>query len=332
MNSSSSGMYNIIDEKGVRSSVLRVANSDINFNTFSSPKGLRELRVEISKLLGFCWGYSTDYQNMLITSGSQQSINLVIYTLLKEGDCVLIEQPTYYGAIDCFRKRKVELIGVDLKENGLDLNDLENKIKSHKPKMIYVSPTFNNPTGYAWNNDYREKFLELVNRYNILVIEDDPYSLINFTNYKYRSLYQYNDGKNVVYLGTFSKYISPSINVGYILASNEIISAMYSFKESFDLCTSLFSQYVVLDYLQNNDLQKVINEKIPIYRKLLNEKVSELTKKYGDDIVSITKSKGGLFFSVKFKENVSNYEYTSADRFYITNNCKNETRINICSP
>ena len=110
MNSSSSGMYNIIDEKGVRSSVLRVANSDINFNTFSSPKGLRELRMEISKLLGSCWGYSTDYQNMLITSGSQQSINLVIYTLLKEGDCVLIEQPTYYGAIDCFKKRKVELL------------------------------------------------------------------------------------------------------------------------------------------------------------------------------------------------------------------------------
>ena len=327
----SSGIYNIIDEKGIKESITRVVSSGVNFNTYTSPKGLRELREEISKFFASCWNYSIDYTNMLITSGSQQSINLITYALLKEGDCVLIEQPTYFGAIECFKKRNINLVGVELQENGFDLNDLENKIEKYKPKLIYVTPTFNNPTGYAWDNEYRVAFLELINKYNLLVVEDDPYSLINFTNYQYKTLYQLNEGKNIIYLGTFSKYISPSINVGYVLASSESMSTLYSFKESFDLCTSLFSQYIILDYLQNNDLQNVVKAKVSTYRELLNEQVSRLKQKYGDNMLSFTSSKGGLFFSVKFRKDLPNLEFSNANKFYITNEHNNETRINICA-
>ena len=146
--------------------------------------------MQISSFLKDIWNYNVNYEDMLITTGSQQSINIIAYSLLNEGDTVLIEQPTYFGAINVFKNRKVNLIGIHLTEDGFDLKVLENKIIKYHPKLIYVTPTFNNPTGYCWSNDYRKKFLEIINKYNVLVLEDDPYSLINFTNVEYKSLYQ----------------------------------------------------------------------------------------------------------------------------------------------
>jgi DNA-binding transcriptional MocR family regulator len=128
MGNKSSGKYNIIDDTGIKRSINNVISSNINFNTYSSPKGLRELRIEIGKFLEEYWDYKIDYNKILITTGSQQSINLLVNSLLQEGDTVLIEEPTYFGAIDCLKKRSVNLIGVELKVYGLDLKDLEDKI------------------------------------------------------------------------------------------------------------------------------------------------------------------------------------------------------------
>lgn len=331
MGNKSLGIYNIIDDIGIRKSISNVVSGGFDFNTYSSPKGVRELRIKICDFLNLYWNYKIDYNKLLITTGSQQSINLLVYSLLQEGDCVLIEEPTYFGAIDCLKKRRAKLIGIELRENGLDLEDLERKIKEYNPKLIYVTPTFNNPTGYAWDNDYRREFLRIINKYNILVIEDDPYSLINFTEYKYKSLYELNSGKNIIYLGTFSKYISPSINVGYVICSENIMFSLYSFKESFDLCTPLFVQYVVLDYLANNDLLKIIKEKIAYYKELLNKTITELKVNYGEEVLSYTQAKGGLFFSVKFKSQINQFEFLDANKFYINSEHNNQTRINICS-
>ena len=327
----SSGIYNIIDEDGIKLSILNVLNSKINFNTYTSPKGLKDLRIEICKLLTFIWNYEIDYKNTIITNGSQQSINLITNALLNEGDTILIEQPTYFGAIDCFKKRKINLVGVDLNENGFDLDDFEKKIKMYNPKLIYVTPTFNNPTGYAWKNNYRKRFLQVVNKYNLLLMEDDPYSLINFSNYKYKSLYQLNNCKNVIYLGTFSKYISPAINVGYILCEKKILENLYAFKESFDLCTSLFIQHVVLDYLRNNNLTDIIKGKLTLYKKILKVAQKDIKQKYNKDILCLTNTKGGLFFNVKFQHEINNFEFFDLNKFYILGNHNNETRINICS-
>lgn len=330
MKNKSLGLYNIVDSEGINKSINNMLSSGTNFNMYTSPKGLKELRIEISNFLNDVWNYNINYKNMLITTGSQQSINLVSYALLNEGDTVLIEQPTYFGAINVFKNKKVNLVGIDLKEDGFDLNILENKIIKYKPKLIYVTPTFNNPTGYSWSNSYRKEFLEIVNKYDALVLEDDPYSLINFTNYKYKSLYELNNGKNVIYLGTFSKYISPSINVGYIISNESILKNIYLFKESFDLCTPLFTQLVVLDYLQNNNIKKLMDNRIPIYKKLLDETIEEIKKDYVESIFSYSKVQGGLFVHIKFKGKIDN-EIFEPGNYYINASHNNETRINICN-
>ena len=331
MKNKSLGLYNIIDTEGINKSINNVLSSGFNFNTYTSPKGLKELRMQISNFLCDIWNYNVNYKDLLITTGSQQSINLVAYSLLNEGDTVLLEQPTYFGAINVFKNRKVNLVGIDLTEEGFDLKLLEEKIIKYHPKLIYITPTFNNPTGYSLSNNYRKKFLEIINKYDILVLEDDPYSLINYTNYKYKSLYELNNGRNIIYLGTFSKYISPSINVGYILSNDSILKTIYSFKESFDLCTPLFTQAIVLDYLQNNNIKKLIDNRIPIYKKLLDETIADINNNYGEFIFSYSKVKGGLFVGIKFKEKIDNEVFESGNNYYIDDSHNNETRINICN-
>ena len=323
------GTYNIFDNKGINKSIENVLKSNINFNTYTTPKGLKELRIEISRFLDRTWNYKTSYNNMIITNGSQQSINIISNSLIKDGDVVFMEQPTYFGAIDVFKKRNVKLIGIELLENGLNLEELERKIIQYSPKLIYVVTTFNNPTGYSWSTNNREEFLQIINRYNILVLEDDPYSFINFTKTKYKSLYNLNKGRNIIYLGTFSKLISPSINVGYILSDK--VDILYSYKKSFDLCTSAFLQYVVLDYLKNNDLNKVLKLKIKKYKNLLKKSIRKLNSNYKNRIEYYSNPKGGLFYLVKFKEKIREEEFEDGSNYFITKKANNITRINICS-
>ena len=323
------GIYNIFDNKGINRSIENVLKGNINFNTYTTPKGLKELRIEISKFLYRIWNYKTNYNDMLITTGSQQSINIISSSLINDGDVIFMEQPTYFGAIEVFKKRNIKLVGIELQEDGLNLEELEKKIIKYSPKLIYVIPTFNNPTGYSWSNKNRKKFLQIINKYNILVLEDDPYSLINFTKTKYKSLYNLNNGRNIIYLGTFSKLISPSINIGYILSNK--VNLLYPYKKSFDLCTNAFSQYIVLDYLKNNILENIINKKISIYKKALNNSIYELNKKYRKQIIHFSTIKGGLFYLVIFKDKINLEEFDDGSNYYIDRKHINTTRINICS-
>lgn len=328
MQNLSSGNYNIINENKIKKSIQRVINNH-QYNYYSSPKGIKELRIKISELISNLWDFQINYNNMLITTGSQQSINLITDILLKKHDSIIIEQPSYYGAINVFRNKNLNMIGVPINENGIDLINLEKQIIKSKAKVIYAVPTFNNPTGYAWSDKNRKEFLNIINKYNITVIEDDPYSMINFTDEKYESLYKLNNGKNIVYLGTFSKLISPSVNVGYILVNNETINKLYKTKESYDLCTSLFNQYVVLDYLSNNDLVEEIHQKIPLYKKKIEFLQKELINIYGENI-EFSKMKGGLFFLIKFMNHQVPKQFNDGLEYFIDNNYKNYLRINIC--
>ena len=148
---------------------------------------------------------------------------------------------------------------------------------------------------------------------------------------KYASLYELNKGKNIIYLGTFSKYISPSINVGYIISNNTLLKTIYSFKESFDLGTSLFTQLIVLDYIKNNNIKKLVNNRLPIYKKLLAKTIYYINNHYSESIFSYSKIKGGLFIHIKFKDEIDNNVFENGSNYYTDENHNNETRINVCS-
>jgi DNA-binding transcriptional MocR family regulator len=330
MQNLSSGNNNILNSSNLNDSISRVINSGVNFNQYSSPKGLKELRVAISNFIKRTWNFDVKSENMIITTGSQQSLNLVADLLITDNGAIILEEPTYSGAIEVFKRKTDNLFGVPISADGIDLALLELQISSRKPKLIYVVPTFNNPTGVSWSLENRIGFLKIVNKHNIVVIEDDPYPLISFTNEKHVSLYELNCGKNIIYLGTFSKLISPSVNVGFILANIDSMSELYALKKSYDLGTSLFIQYIVLDYLTHYDLIADVGEKNKIYRQYLMKTVRYLKRVYGDNI-EISIPKGGLFIFVKFNDQLSNDTFESGDSYYLTSGHKNVVRVNICN-
>lgn len=299
MKDESSGNYNVIFKRKIKASVKRALTKD--FNKYSSPKGLKELRESIAKWLTSNWEYQINPSNLLITSGSMQSIYLLLEILLRD-EYLVIEDQTFYLVNNLINLKNYNCKSVPISEDGIDLKRLETILKNNNVKVIYVIPTFNNPTGYTWSLKVRLKFLELINKYNVLVIEDDPYSLINYSDTTFESLYKLNRGHNIIYLGTFSKYISPSINVGFVLASKDIIDKLYCYKEVNDIGTNYLNQLVILDYLNHYDLNKDIKRKVKIYKRLLKKSQKEIRQKYKN--AQLSNIQGGLFYTIKVNKEI----------------------------
>jgi len=319
------GCYNLIDKIKINSLIEDIVKDDLNFHTYATPKGFKNLRNNIASFLEKEWNYKIN-GDMIITTGSQQSINLLTEILNIKDSNIVIEQPTYFGALSNFKKAR-NLFPVYINEDGIDIEGLKELLTAEEVDYIYVVPTFNNPTGYSWTLENRLAFLEIVNKYNITVIEDDPYSLINYTDEEFPSLYKLNEGKNIIYLGTFSKYLSPAITVGYILGNKELIDKLYKAKENADLCTNALIQLGVSNYLERYNLKEDITKKIKTYKFWLQKSRVDLMAKYKTFIKRITKPKGGLFYLVYFD---SRYDGSSTTNEFFLNSKEKVLRINIC--
>lgn len=293
----SSGKYNLIYKEMINESINRVINGEYDYNYVSS-KGVKELR---EKIVEFTNIKDITYHDILVTNSSSDSIR-VIASLLNRGDTILVEEFTYFGAIDIFNQYELNVIKVKLNSDGIDINDLKDKIKKHNPKMIYVIPTFNNPSGITWNELIRKEFIDIINEYNVSVVEDDPYSLISYDNKKYTKLIEL-DNKHIIYISSFSKYIAPSFSVGYIISNKSILDKLYLIKRN-ELCSNGFIQYVVLDYLTYNDLKGIIKEKIREYKKCLKRSINYLNIN-GYDYKFIPK--GGIFMLVEKDNKISRF-------------------------
>jgi len=196
--------------------------------------------------------------NMLLTHGSQQALDLLGKIFLAPGDSVLVENPSYLGAIQCFNGYEAKYVTVPIDDRGLRIDKAEEKLKSHKVKFIYVVPTFHNPAGTTMDVPRRLNLIKLAKKIDVPIVEDDPYSLIRFKGNWVPSIYSLAKGKGVIYLSTFSKLLSPGIRLGYVLAEKEIIAKLVLAKQAADLQTNTFIQYAVYHYCQHGYLEKHI--------------------------------------------------------------------------
>ncbi len=314
-----------MQEDKIKKCIKELIDNDFDIYSYVTPKGLKELRISISKYLNKKLNMKINENNMIITSGSQQSIYLLSRTLLTQNDSIISEEPTYFGAIKVFKELKIKVLTIEVNDSGIDINEVKNKVKEIIPKFIYVVPTFNNPTGISWSNENRKEFLKIINENNITVIEDDPYSEFNYTSYKYKTLYELNKGKNIIYLGTFSKIICPSLSVGYILGDIKVIDRLYEYKLLNDMNTSLFIQKFVNLYLNKYDIKKDIMVKKEQYKKHVNIIKKRLSEEFSN--ISFSKIKGGLFMTVILDN--TKIETTLYDNNYYSQNKQNLIRINI---
>lgn len=273
---------------------------------YSITAGLPELRQYIADRYNHKFGLHLTIDNIMITTGSQQALDLIAKVLLDKGDGVIVEKPTYLAAIQAFALNQPVFYPVELTEEGLNLEQLEEALQ-HNVKFIYAIPEFQNPTGLTYSAENRDKIYEILKNRDVVLIEDDPYGELRFDG---EHLPYIGAGRlpNSILLGTFSKTVTPGMRTGFIISENmELLQAHLYCEEASDLHTNIFSQYLIWDYLANNDLDVHIAKIKALYQKQAQAMIDAMDK-YFPDTVKYTKPHGGMFLWVTLPEGVSAME------------------------
>lgn len=245
-------------------------------------------------------------ENTILTTGSQQVIDLLCRIYMDPGDVILVENPTYLAALQLFRVRGVKVVAVEGDDEGMDLDDLARKIAQYRPKMVYVVPTFANPTGKVWSIPRRLGLLNACRANNVLILEDDPYSEFRFEEKTYPSIFsldEHPERSAVVYTSTFSKTVAPAVRTGWALGASEIIQTMVRMKQAVDLHSSSLDQQALYELLTRFDLDAHIRLIREVYcqRKTL---MHQLLAQHGWPNVRWNEPKGGMFLWVELPEDV----------------------------
>jgi len=260
--------------------------------------GLRKIIVKLMAEKGI----SVGVDDILITSGSQQGLDLAAKVFLDEGDVVLCESPTYLSAINAFKPFYPKFVEIDMDEDGLIPEELKKKLEENDNiKFLYTIPDYQNPTGRQMSLERRKAIVELANQYNLIIIEDNPYSELCFSDNKLPPIKSFDTEGRVVYLSTFSKTVCPGYRVGWVSASQEIINKFILFKQGTDLHTNFFAQMQIARFFEKYDIKKHIARNISIYKSRRNAMLETMKKTFPKE-VSYTKPEGGLFLWVTLPE------------------------------
>jgi len=317
---------------------------------YGATEGFPPLREMIARHTAR-YGVSAKVENVLITSGSQQALDLIGKLLINSGDRLLVEAPTYLGALQAFNIYGAEYVSVPSDDDGLRTDLLEKPLRSG-PKFMYVLPNFQNPGGTTLAEGRRHELVLMAERYGVPIVEDDPYGQLRYEGEHLPSLValdrenlrrdsEYSIG-NVIYLSTFSKTLAPGLRLGWIVAPTDVISKLIQIKQGMDLHTSTFTQAVAYEVAKDNFL----DEHVKLIRKVYGERRDVMLaalKEYFPAEASWTHPKGGLFlwvtlpagmscqklFEAALKQNVA---FVPGDSFYAPNGfaeeCMRHLRLN----
>lgn len=269
---------------------------------YTSTEGLPSLREKIVARMKAKNGIDTDIDHVLITSGSQQGLDFSARVFVDKGDVILMESPSYLGAINAFKACEPTFMEVPTDEDGMVMEELE-KILATTPnvKMIYVIPDFQNPTGRTWTLERRHKFMEIINKYEIPVIEDNPYGELRFENENMPALKSLDTKGLVVFLGTFSKILVPGYRLGWVCASDEILSMFNFIKQGADLQTPTVTQLEANKYMEMFDLDKHVDTIRELYKHRRDLMMKTMEETFPKE-AKFTHPDGGLFTWVELPE------------------------------
>ncbi len=272
---------------------------------YTTTEGYAPLRKWIADRMNTRLGTSFDEDNILITHGSQQGLDLSGKVFLDEGDIVLCESPTYLAAISAFKAYGCHFIEISTDGDGMVMDFLEDVLKKNNGiKLIYVIPTFQNPTGKTWSLERRKRLAELSAKYSIPVVEDNPYGELRFEGESLPSVKSFDAKGNVLCIGSFSKIFCPGFRIGWIAGDKEIIRKYVLVKQGADLQCNTIAQMIIAEYLNQYDIDEHIRKIIAIYRKRRDVAI-ECIGKYFPDNIKYTRPEGGLFTWVELPENIS---------------------------
>ncbi len=272
---------------------------------YGTTEGAPRLREQIAERLLAKNNIKTDIKNILMTAGSQQGLDFAARLFVNPGDVIIMESPSYLGAINAFKLSQPNFVEVPTDENGMIMEELE-KVLATTPnvKLIYVIPDFQNPSGRTWPLERRKQFMEIINKYEIPVLEDNPYGELRYKGEYQPALKSMDEKGLVIYLGTFSKILAPGLRLGWIVANDEYINKFNLIAQAAVLQTSTFNIAVVSKYIDMFDLDKHVAEIRETYKHRCNLMVDSM-KKYFPAGVTFTDPDGGLFTWAELPEYIN---------------------------
>lgn len=306
---------------------------------YGTTEGFGPLREKLA-MEASMFGITAVKENVLLTTGAQQVIDLMAKAFLDKGDVVLVENPTFLAALNVFKMYEAKIIGVDTDENGILPEDLEKKIREHRPKMLYMIPNFQNPTGITTAESRRRSIMGICGKAGMPLLEDDPYCLVRFEGDSLPATASFDKWGTAVYASSFSKTVSPGIRLGYAIASKEIMAKLIVGKQTTDVCSNNLAQRAVYEFMESGKFYEHIKDIVAEYRpkrdlmiKVLDERFPKGTKR--------NKPLGGLFLWAKLPKGVNSEEmlksaierakvaYIPGSPFYIDPSMgKDEMRLN----
>ena len=295
-------LFPIEELKNISKQVLEENGSAaLQYGTTEGHKPLREKIVErMAKV-----HVNTTSEDILVTNGSQQGLDFSARIFINPGDVIICESPTYLGAINAFKAYEPKFIEVDTDDKGMIMEDLEEVLKNNdNVKFIYVIPDFQNPSGKTWSIERRKKLVELANKYNTAIVEDNPYGELRFEGEIYPAIKHYDTEGRVIFLGTFSKILCPGLRLGWVVADEEILNKYNMVKQGADLQTNTMSQMEVAKLLEEYDIQEHIEKIKVVYKKRRDLMMKTMEEEFPKE-VKYTYPEGGLFTWVVLPDHIN---------------------------
>ena len=279
---------------------------------YSVTEGYPPLREDVKARLASRFGIGRDFDMTIITSGGQQGIELLCKTMCDEGDTVIVEEPSFIGALNAFRSNGAKLVGIPMEDDGIDIGKLEDAMKNNpRAKILYLIPTFQNPSGTCMSLEKRKIVYDLAKKYNIIILEDNPYGELRFAGEEIPTIKSFDEDGYVVYSGSYSKVLSAGMRIGFICGPEAIVQKMVVAKQVEDVHTNIFFQMLCHRYIAECDMDKHVTDIRKLYKHKCDLMLSELDKKM-PKCVRYTRPEGGLFLWCTLPDNISQPDFVKA--------------------
>ena len=287
--------------------ILRKETRGYEAFMYGSTVGFLDLREAIRDHLLAPRGLNVNVNNIIVTAGGIQPMSLLCQLFINPGDVILVEAPSFVHATMIFKMYEAKIIPCSMDDNGLIIEEVEEKIKRYNPKMVYTIPTFQNPTGITLSSDRRKKLAQLGSEYDVIILEDDPYKEIRYSGDHLPTIKSFDKTGNTIFANSFSKIFSPGSRLGYLVASDDIIGKLKSIKLGLDTCTNTFTQILCAEFLKRGYYPQHLESLCNMYRSRRDAMLESLDK-YFPEGTKHTVPDGGYYVWAELPEKLDAWE------------------------
>ncbi len=293
--------------RAIANDVIRKDKRGVEALQYGNVMGAEDLRQVVVKELLQPKGVEANVENIMIINGGLEAMNLLCQLYIEPGDVILVESPSFVHSVEIFDMFEAKCIGVDMDDEGMDPEDLEKKIKLYKPKMVYVIPTFHNPTGRTLSLERRKRIAEFGGKYDVIILEDDPYRDIRYSGTDLLPIKAFDKTGHTVLANSFSKIFSPGSRLGYILANDAIMQKLFAAKTATNSHTSMLPQILCAEFFKRGyypDHHKMICD---LYRERRDAMIESIDKFFPEGTKRVFPD-GGLFTWVELPGGINTTE------------------------